>query len=109
MINIKEIIEDKLNDDIGVLLRKINTNLKFTKEKKLGIEELKKSLKKCKHLTFQAQYQNYHLSSVGSSYIYKVPENKRGYLGKFKGKTIRLICTGSGIRWNRIYTAQLIV
>ena len=84
MINTKEIIEDKLNDDIGVLLKKISANLKFTKEKKLGIEELKKSLKKYKHLTFEAQYQNYHLSAIGSSYLYKVPKNKRGYLSKFK-------------------------
>jgi len=37
-----------------------------------------------------------------------VPNNKKGNLQKFRGKTTRVVCISSGPRWERLYMAGVI-
>jgi len=106
MINTNEILKDPLDDSIGRLLSKLACYQAFTKEKHEVVSQVIKSITKKNHLFFPGQKQNYHISAAGESFIYKVALNKRGYLKQFRGKTIRLICVGSGTRWNREYAAH---
>lgn len=49
-------------------------------------------------------YRDYQLTRVGQSFQYDVPLSKRGILGQFAGKRVRLVCVYSGPfrRWVRV-------
>ena len=97
-------IEDKLNDNIGVLAKKIRTsqsrNLVYSDLR----NQLDKAIKTSKYLVFTANVTNYGTWSVGESKLLYVPEGRRGALSIFKYKTIRLVCIGSG-RFTRLLAA----
>lgn len=108
MINIQETIKDPLNDNIGKLLITLDKYPVFTKEKRFIVTQILDLISKKKHIFFSAQKNTYLMGSVGDSYLYKVPANKKGHLKVFRGKTIRIVCVSSGSYWIRGYAAHLI-
>ena len=84
-------IEDKLNDTIGVLAKKIRTS----QSRNLVYSDLRnqfdKAIKSNKYLVFTANVTNYGTWSVGYSRLFYVPESRRGALSIFKYKTITTI------------------
>ena len=63
-------------------------------------------LRKGRRIEFVSDYSKYQLARVGASGLYDVPKNKRGHLSCFRGKTIRLVCIGSGPHFVREYIAK---
>ncbi len=106
MFKIEEKLLDDTNDDISVMMSQLLSIPTYTKIKKEIHQKLISTLEKKKFITFVGHHERYHLFRIGESCLYKVPNNRRGFLSIFRGKTIRLICVGSG-RYTRILMAGL--
>ena len=108
MFSLDETIPENFNDEIGSLLKQIiqiKTNTKIRQELVSNVVYIGK---KQKYIFFVGYTHRYFIGRIGQSFIYNVPKNKKGNLEKFKGKTIRVICIGSGIRVIRAYMAGVI-
>ena len=103
-----DMLIDNKDDEIGNLLKQIRKIKTFTKRKRELISEVINTGKKQKYLSFGGYTHRYFIGRVGESFIYHVPKTKKGNLQKFKGKTIRVICIGSGERFVRHYMAGVI-
>ena len=108
MFSEKDMLIDDHNDEIGHLLKQIGELMTFTKKKQDLVCDLITLGEKQKYIVFWGYTHRYFIGRVGQSFIYKVPKNKRGNLTKFKGKTVRVICVGSGVRFIRQYMAGII-
>tara|TARA_B100000524_G_scaffold342059_1_gene236735 strand:+ start:243 stop:569 length:327 start_codon:yes stop_codon:yes gene_type:complete len=108
MFSKEDMLKDDHNDEIGRLLKQIRKLTTFTKNKQDLVRDLINLGKKQKYIIFWGYTHRYFIGRVGQSFIYKVPKNKRGNLVKFKDKTIRVICIGSGVRFIRQYMAGII-
>ena len=108
MFSEKDMLEDDHNDKIGYLLKQIGELTTFTKKKRELVCDLITLGEKKNYIIFWGYTHRYFIGRVGQSFIYKVPKNKRGNLTKFKGKTVRVICVGSGVRWIRQYMAGIV-
>jgi hypothetical protein len=82
---------DPLNDDIGALLKRLQSRVVWGKTQESTRAELISLLKSKEYIFFQGGYRGYSLN-VGESCIYDVPERKRGHLRVFAGKRIRIVC-----------------
>lgn len=96
MIDKKAILLDDYEDDVLSLLRKFKNTAINTKQREDLREQIKSVLIRRKYISFPSHYMRYHLTRVGTSYLYDVPLYKRGYLANFRGKRIRIICLYSG-------------
>ena len=108
MFSLDETIPENFNDEIGSLLKQIiqiKTNTKIRQELVSNVVYIGK---KQKYIFFVGYTHRYFIGRIGQSFIYNVPKNKKGNLEKFKGKTIRVICIGSGERFVRHYMAGVI-
>ena len=103
-----DMLTDNEDDEIGNILKQIREIKTFTKRKRELISEVINTGKKQKYLSFGGYTHRYFIGRIGQSFIYNVPKNKKGNLEKFKGKTIRVICVSSGIRFIRGYMAGVI-
>ncbi len=97
-------IKDSLKDDIGQSIIKLQSISKWTEQKHLARKNLISMLEKHDYISFSGHVDKYHLSCVGESCIYDVPNNRRGHLKIFRGHRIRLVCVRSG-RFDRLYMA----
>ena len=100
-------IPDTHHDEIGESLKRINSLSRWTKEKQEARANLIFLLKKNGYISFCGHVDKYHLSCVGESCLYEIPESRRGHLKVFRGKIIRLVCVRSG-RYDRLYMAGVI-
>ena len=112
MLEVENIYKDKLNDQLGIRLREFLVLKTWTKEKRNLERELFKEIRKQEFIqkkefrSFSGNRPSYWLyGGVGSSLIYKVPQNKRGMLSVYRGKVIRLICVGND-RYKVIFCVQ---
>ena len=96
MFNVEEQIKDPCSDEAGQLMVEMGKIPTWTKAKRALHTKLISLLKINKHTCFVGHVDKYHLSIVGESCIYNVPQNRRGHLSIFRGKLIRLVCIGSG-------------
>jgi hypothetical protein len=104
MFNVNDKIIDKKTDHIGLMLNQLLDIPTYTKAKKLLHYDLIKLLEENSYLSFFGHPNKYHLSRIGDSCLYDVPETRRGHLKSFRGKRIRLICVQSG-RFDRLLMA----
>jgi hypothetical protein len=106
---LKDQIEDNLQDPIGKCLKAFNVIPTWTNAKNAKFDECLKLAKKENYLEFRGDFRDYHLPKKGQHCLYVVPLNQRGALQVFAGKKVRLICGG---KWNqregRIFLAQLV-
>lgn len=104
MFDIKDQIIDPCSDEAGQLMVEMGKIPTWTKAKRALHTKLISLLKINKHTCFIGHVDKYHLSIVGESCLYNVPDNRRGHLSIFRGKLIRLVCIGSG-RYARLLLA----
>jgi len=108
MFALDDVEPESFDGEIGVLLKEILRIPTATSQKIALIKTLKEAGSNSGYVMFKGFSHNYHLSKVGYSYIYDVPENKRGHLSPFRGERVRVICVGSGKNWVRWYMAGII-
>lgn len=101
-------MRDEFVDDVLTLLKLLNAREGWNNEAKLHQEKLWKLLLSKGYIPFTAGYSDYIASAIGASYLYDVPMYKRGYLSKFRGKRIRVVCVGSGSHRYREYMAGIV-
>lgn len=104
MFKLEDKIEDSCSDNAGRLMTSMHKIPTWTKAKRAIYEELVALLESQKHIYFRGHFDKYHLSVIGSSCFYNVPDNRRGHLSIYRGKTIRLVCLGTG-QYDRLYLA----
>jgi hypothetical protein len=108
MFSKADMLKDYCEDEIGSILKQITEIETFTKKKQELVSEVINIGKHHKYICFVGYTHRYFIGRVGQSFIYNVPKNKKGNLEQFKGKTIRVICIGSGIRFIRVYMAGIV-
>lgn len=104
MFNPEDKIEDPCTDEAGQLMHAMHKIPTWTKAKRAIHISLIGLLETQKHIYFRGHLDKYHLGVIGSSCFYNVPDNRRGHLSIYRGKTIRLVCLGTG-RHDRLYLA----
>ena len=104
MVDSSKIIEDNIEDNVFEILKEIRRIPGWKKNKKLLKEELFRRLTQEKYILFWASNQRtYLINHVGESYLYDVPIHLGGHLKVFRGRRVRIICTGSGKHhWRQI-------
>jgi hypothetical protein len=94
-LKVHDQIDDSIDDEVGLCLRKLHANPTWTTEKIQLFEQLMALTKREKYMRFTGDFRDYHLERKGQSCLYDVPLGQRGALKKFRGKRIRLICEGA--------------
>jgi len=94
MINENEIIKDPLDDAAGPMLAALKKEKTWTKSRRAIRDNLVRILKKHKYMEFDANKKGFCLSGIGDSMLYQVPVKKTGHLLPFRGKLVRIVCTG---------------
>jgi hypothetical protein len=103
----KNKIHDDLPDEISECLRKLNTHLRWTKEKHRIFADFESLAKRKKYIFFTGDFRDYHLERKGEHCLYDVPFNQKGALKVFSGKRIRLVCgSKSNQREGRFFYAK---
>ena len=103
-----EILKDDFAGEIGECLRAVLKEDSWTKHKRELVAELKKLLERSGYVEINSHGVRYVVSHVGGSFIYRVPETQQGHLRPFRGKTVRVVCTGSGTRSYRTYMVGVV-
>ena len=99
-------VEKEIFDgEIGTLLKRIQKILTHTHGKTDLLSNLITLCKSKGYITFSGSAHRMFIGRVGQSYLYDVPIDKTGHLRKFRGKKIRVICSGSGRLSDRVYMA----
>ena len=105
MIRKNDIVADPKDDYAGALLRRYERGKTRRRRAELAgiVKALRLVLQRSGYIEFRGHHDAYHLDHVGDSYLYHVPENKRGYLKVFRGKVVRIVCVGN----HKLYTKEL--
>ena len=90
-------IEDPKTDRIGLIIKELQSIPTFTKVKRSVLERLMVQLNQSGYKIFNGKANRYGFGPIGASYLYLVPDDKRGHLEPYRGKLVRLVCVGSGI------------
>ncbi len=107
MISEDTVITDDLGDDVSLILQSMSDDDTWTSKKSALRDKLVSLLRKLRYVSFVGSPYKYYAHRVGDSYLYDVPLYKQGWLKKFRGKRIRLVCVGSG-RYKRDYMAGVV-
>lgn len=107
MISEGAMLPDHLKDSAGLILLPMRNEGGWTTTKSRMRNELVEQLIKDKYIAFEGSPYRYHITKVGESYLYDVPLYKQGFLKRFRGKRIRIVCIGSG-RYTRTYMAGVV-
>ena len=91
--------------EVGKILEELAQQKSWNKAKYQDVTRLISVLKANGYISFNGHGPTYPISTVGSSFICKIPLNKQGNLKPFRGQTIRVVCTGSGSHTDRQYMA----
>lgn len=89
-------LPDDVADTVGLAVQQFNMIPNWTGEKRRLREELDALCAREGYAGFEADSRDYAVHRVGQSFLYDVPEGKRGRLGKFCGKRVRIVCLWSG-------------
>ena len=109
MITESTMLKDIHNDDVLDVIKALNAQKSWTKEKYHLKDRLVKLLQAKDYISFYAtNVQRYKISRVGESYLYDVPLYKQGHLLSFRGQRVRVVCTHSGRNSTRGYMANAV-
>ena len=89
-------LPDPLTDNAGIIIKALQSRAACDDEQKGLLEQLILMLGRKHYITFVGHPAKYHLTQIGQSCLMDIPANKRGRLGAFRGKRIRLVCVSSG-------------
>jgi hypothetical protein len=91
-----DIYNETYHDQVGKLIFQLNQIKSWTKAKHLLSNKLLRLLDKNGYTYSSGNREEYRLhGGTGTSYIYKVPQNKRGVLMQFRGQYVRIVCVGT--------------
>ena len=90
------ILPDDVADTVGSAVQQFNSIPSWTGEKRRLREKLDALCARHGYIGFEGDPRDYAVHRVGQSFLYDVPEGKRGRLAKFCGKRIRIVCLWSG-------------
>jgi hypothetical protein len=107
MIDETSRIPDSLSDEIGQALGELRAAA-AGKALEIAREALVELGHDAEYIFFEGNCNRYGLHRIGESYLYKVPENKRGHLSVFRGKLVRLACWHRGGQYNRRLMAGIV-
>ena len=107
MFDKKDQITDDIADDVRPYLDALTTRTAWNSKARSSLESLKKILREKNYKLFVGHPGRYHLTGIGSSCLYDVPPNRRGFLSDFRGKRIRVVCVSSG-RYDRELMAGVV-
>lgn len=91
-----KIIEDNTKDDLSKLLTEFNLLSRWNSEKQNLLKELISLLEKQNYKMLILKEHRYKVGKVGNSFIYEISDKRRGLFTLFRGKSVRIICVGSG-------------
>ena len=109
MIHGYEMLEDVVDDAVRPYLSAFQRAAKSSVAKADAKAELVSVLERHQYIQFVGHYWRYLASSVGDSYLYDVPMNKRGNLNRFRGQRVRVFCISSGDNRDRMYKAGAVI
>jgi len=89
-------LTDNVEDSVRDTLKKLDAIQFWSNEKKQRYKTLLKLLKKEKYDIFQGDFRDYHINRKTDWCLYDVPMDQRGFLLKYRGQRVRLICIN---RW----------
>ena len=96
MLKGSELFQDIYHDQVGKLILRLNQMTSWTKEKHALSNQLLKLLDKNGYVRGSGDRRDYRLhGGTGRSFIYKVPQNKKGALSQFRGEFVRIVCIGT--------------
>ena len=91
------LLHDDFEDDVYPLLRELTRITNWNKQAHRIKQTLKLLLESKGYISISTSNPTrYHVTSVGSSYLYDVPMDKQGHLAPFRGHRVRIVCVGSG-------------
>ena len=96
MTNPRLQLPDPLTDNAGIIIKARQDRTAWDDGRKGLLEQLIDMLARKHYITFVGYPARYHLTQIGQSCLMDIPDNKRGHLGAFRGKRIRLVCVSSG-------------
>ena len=91
-----KIIADNTNDELSKLLSGFNLLTHWNSEKQTFLKELISLLEKQNYKMLVLKEHRYKVGKVGNSFIYEITVKRRGLFAPFRGKSVRVICVGSG-------------
>jgi hypothetical protein len=94
---------DDYSGEVGERLLRLCQETGWTKLKRTLVLELQACLLRHGYITVQGHGVRYRVSHVGGSFLYYVHDRQQGHLRPFRGKTVRVVCVGSGSRTDRTY------
>ena len=103
----EEKLPDPLRGDIGKLISELQARIAWGQREQDLRAQLVDRLAKQGYVSFVGHPGRYHLTVVGESCLYDVPQNRRGTLKVFRGERIRMVCVTSG-RFDRGLMAGVI-
>jgi hypothetical protein len=110
VLKLEDKIEDNLGDEISVICAKMTAKNTWNKESVQLFTDLEKLLSAKKYKEFAGDWRRHHLTRKGESCLFDVPTDQRGFLEKYRGKRIRLVCMGGwnaySDRWYRVASVQ---
>lgn len=89
-------LPDDVADTVGLAVQQFNSIPIWTGEKRRLRKELDALCALEGYAGFEADPRDYAVHCVCQSFLYDVPEGKRGRLAKFCGKRVRIVCLWSG-------------
>ena len=101
-------LPDLLDDQIGRLLKDFRSSVltASAKERWAMSQALRQAMSDEGYYPFDSYSSSYHLSAVGESCLYDLSLRHNGKLKAFAGQRVRVVCSGSGPRWNRKFMAK---
>ena len=85
-------LPDPLIDNTGIIIKARQDRKAWNDERKGLLEQLIDMLARKHYITFAGRPTRYHLTQIGQSCLMDIADNRRGHLGAFRGKRIRLVC-----------------
>ncbi len=105
MFELHQQLPDTANDKIGLLLAQALAIETMTKVKRDLLERATKAMTAAGYVSIRGDFRTYHLSRVGQSCQYDVPEDRRGALLPFRGMRVRMVCVGRYGMAGRVFLA----
>jgi len=96
MIEVENIHEDLRTDEIGIAIRELRRLEIWNREKHACKEALFKKLTEHKYVKSASTRAHFRMiGGIGFSYLYRVPEKKRGRFANYRGQLLRLVYVAS--------------
>lgn len=91
-----KIAPDTICDDLSKLLSEFNSLTRWNSEKQNLLKEIISLLEKQNYKMLVLKEHRYKVGKVGNSFIFEITDNRRGHFSPYKGKSVRVVCVGSG-------------